>query len=346
MKTKFLLTIGLFSTNLCLLSFAATSGDVPANSGAVVLEIDGTKVTLADFEQKRPTALFGARNTFYESEKKALDQYAEDYLLERQAQKEGLTVTQLLDKHVTSTLAADPSEESLRVYYEGIDTKESFEAVKGQILQHVRERRMAKAKAAYIASIRGAANIAIRLTPPRTQITTKNTFVRGNADAPVTIIEYADYECPYCQQNQATVNKVEADFKGKIAFAYKDVPLPMHSHAQKAAEAAHCAGEQGKYWEYHDMLFATKALEVPQLKQHARELKLDGAAFDKCLDSSAEAESIKPYVTEAQGFGLQGTPSYFINGRFFSGGMSYDDFRKVINEELGAAGQLKQTAQR
>lgn len=346
MKTKFLLTIGLFTTNLCFLSVAATSGDVSPSSSTVVLEIDGNKVTLADFEQKRPTALFQARNTFYESEKKAVDQYVDDYLLERQAQKENLTVTQLLERHVTSTLPKDPSDEALRVYYEGVDTKESFDAVKGQILQHVRDRRMAKAKAAYMASLRSQANIAIKLTPPRTQITVKNAPVRGDINAPVTIIEYADYECPYCQQSQPTINKVEAAFKGKIAFAYKDVPLPMHSHAQKASEAAHCAGEQGKYWEYHDMLYATKALEVPQLKQHARELKLDGAAFDKCLDSSAEAESIKPYVAEALGFGLQGTPGFFINGRFFSGGMSYDEFRNVINEELKAAGDLKQTAQR
>lgn len=344
MKIKPVLAAGLSILSICVLSLAASSSDAPLDSNSVVLEIDGTKVTLSDFDRQRPTALFQARNAFYEAEKKAVDQYIDDYLLERQAKKENLTVTQLLDRHVNSTIAKDPPEEALRVYYEGVDTKEPFEAVRGQILQHVRDRRIEKAKSAYIQSLRAQASVALKLTPPRADVTAGAAPIRGSVDAPVKIIEYADYECPYCQQIQPVLNRVEADFKGKIAFAYKDVPLPMHSHAEKAAEAAHCAGEQGKYWEYHDLLFASKTLEVAQLKEHARQLKLDGAAFDKCLDSGAEADVIKPFVTEAKGVGLQGTPSFFINGRYFSGGMSYEQFRSVIEEELGASAKLKETA--
>lgn len=345
MKIKFAFATCLSFLSIWIPSFASDN-DVPPGGNPVLLEVDGTKLTLSDFDHKRPTALFQARNAFYEAEKKAVDQYIDDYLLERQAQKENLTVAQLLDQHVNSTIAKDPPEEALRVYYEGVDTKEPYEAVRPQILQHVRDRRIEKAKKDYIQSLRAQAHIESRLTPPRADVTAGGAPVRGSADAPVKIIEYADYECPYCQQIQPILNKVEADFKGKIVFAYKDVPLPMHSHAEKAAEAAHCAGEQGKYWEYHDLLFASKTLEVPQLKDHARQLKLDGAAFDKCLDSGAEAGAIKPFVTEAQGVGLQGTPSFFINGRYFSGGLSYEQFRNVIEEELGAAAKLKVTAQR
>jgi len=345
MKIEFVFATYLSFLSICVPSFASDS-DVLPGGNTVLLEVDGTKLTLSDFDRKRPTALFQARNAFYEAEKKAVDQYVDDYLLERQAQKENLTVAQLLERHVNSTIAKDPPEEALRVYYEGVDTKEPYEAVRPQILQHVRDRRIEKAKKDYIQSLRAQATIALRLTPPRADVTAGGAPVRGSVDAPVKIIEYADYECPYCQQIQPILNRVEADFKGKIAFTYKDVPLPMHSHAEKAAEAAHCAGEQGKYWEYHDMLFAAKTLEVPQLKDHARQLKLDGAAFDKCLDSGAEAGAIRPFVTEAQGVGLQGTPSFFINGRYFSGGLSYEQFRNVIEEELGAAAKLKVTASR
>jgi len=185
------------------------------------------------------------------------------------------------------------------------------------------------------------------LTPPRANVSMKDTPLRGPVDAAVTIVEYADYECPYCQQSQPILDKIEKDFKGKIAFAYKDTPLPMHAHAQKAAEAALCAMDQGKYWEVHDMLYSTRQLDVAKLKEDARTLKLDVAAFDKCLDSGAKASIISANISEGQGYQLQGTPSFFVNGRFFSGGMSYDQFKAVIEEEIATAGKSsKATAQK
>ena len=171
----------------------------------------------------------------------------------------------------------------------------------------------------------------------RVEISLKNTPLRGNANAPVKIVEYADYECPYCQQIQPTLEKLEAAYPGKVAFAYKDVPLPMHSKAQKAAEATHCAEAQGKYWEYHDALFQSKQLEVPQLKEQARGLKLDSEAFNKCLDSGAQAGVVKSQLGEAQTLQLQGTPSFFINGQLFAGNLAFEQFRAVIEEELNAA---------
>jgi protein-disulfide isomerase len=148
------------------------------------------------------------------------------------------------------------------------------------------------------------------------------------------LVEYADYECPYCQQVQPTLDRLESEFKGKIAFAYKDLPLPMHPHAQKAAEATQCAGMQGKYWEYHDLLLKTKGLDLPQLKSAASQLGLESARFDKCLDSGERAEAVKGTLDEAQKLGLQGTPSFFLNGRYFSGIMTYDQMRQMMEEEL------------
>lgn len=173
------------------------------------------------------------------------------------------------------------------------------------------------------------------LSPPRVEIANGDAPVRGPKDAAVTVIEYADYECPYCQQTQPALDKLEAEYKGKLAFVFKDTPLPMHSHAEKAAEAAHCAGVQGKYWEYHDLLFKERQLEVPQLKEAALELKLDAQAFDQCLDSNAQAGVVRTQLNEASRLGLQGTPSFFINGRFFSGAMSYDKLHEVIEQEIG-----------
>jgi len=320
--------------SLSLSSLAADNAAKNSASGTVFVEIDGAKLTAADVERKSAGALFQARNTYYQAERKAIDEFIEDYLLEKQAEKENLTVAQLLDKHVNKTIAKDPSDEALQVYFEGPKTTDTFEKLKPQILEHVRQIRIEKAKTAYIASLRAQASIAVRLPSPRNLVSMKNTPVRGNADAKVTLVEYADYECPYCQQIQPVLDRLEADFKGKLAFAYKDVPLPMHANAQKASEAAHCAGAQGKYWEFHDRLFSTKQLGVAQLREHATALNLDAQAFNKCLDSGSQADLVKGYLSEAQDLKLQGTPSFFINGRFFSGGLSYEELRSVVEEEL------------
>jgi len=333
MIVKFLLVGTLLSGFL----FAAEvgSGNPAADSSSVVAEVNGAKITLGDFEQKRPGVVFQARNTYYETLRKAMDDYLTEFLLEQQAQKENLTVAQLLEKHVNSTLpTAVPSEEALHLYYEGTNSKEPYEKVRVLILDHIRDTRLANAKAAYLDSLRTQAKVVYRLSPPRNYISTKNAPVRGNADAKVTIVEFADYECPYCQQMQPTLDKIEAEYQGKIAFAYKDLPLPMHPHAQKAAEAAQCAGAQGKYWEYHDALFKSKQLEVAQLKETAAALKLDTKAFDACLDSGKEQDIVKANKDEALSLQISGTPSFFVNGRFLSGGLNYDEFKKLLDDEL------------
>jgi protein-disulfide isomerase len=318
-----------------LFLFAGPGQDALGQDGSLVLaEIDGVRLTLSQFESQRPSALFQARNTFYEAEKKAVEEYIEDLLLERQAKKENLTVAQLLEKHVNSTIAPDPDDAALRVYFEGLDTKETFEQARPKILEYIRQRRIAKAKAAYMQTLHSQSTIAFELDAPRLQLSLKESHVRGPAGAPLTLVEFADYECPYCQQVQPTLDRLEAEFKGKIAFVYKDYPLPMHGHAQKAAEASQCAGVQGKYWEYHDLLLKNKNLEVTQLKADAGELGLDTTAFNKCLDSGERASAVKASYDEATKKGIQGTPGFFLNGRFLDGSPTYDSLRQAIEEEL------------
>lgn len=322
---------------VCLFGPAATGENRPASGDSTVIaEIDGAPVTLGELEQKHADTLFQAKSSFYQSQRKALDALIDDSLLQRQAQRESLTVDQLLQKHVNASLPKDPTEESLRVYYEGIETNEPYEAVHDKILEHLRQRRLEKARAAYLQSLRQGAKIAIRLSPPRAVIPLNDTGLRGRHDAPVILVEYADYECPYCQQIEPDLKKLEAEYRGKLSLAYKDVPLPMHSHAEKAAEAARCAGVQGKFWEYHDLLFETKESGVPELKRHARTLDLDPARFDKCLDSGEQADRVKSDLGEAQRLGLVGTPTFFINGRFLGSGISPETLQREVEQELAA----------
>lgn len=347
MKPFILIAVLFLSGVPSALGAAETDDSTPAMAAPVLVEIDGAKLTLADFGRKHPGGLFQAYQNFYQAERRVVEAWIDEYLLERQAQRENITVAELLNRHVKAVANKEPSEDALRVYYDGVDTDQPYEALRQQIIDHLREGRLTKARAAYMKSLRSQANINLQFGAPRALINTKDTPIRGPVDAPVTIVEYADYECPYCQQVQAAVDQIEVEYKGKIAFVYKDMPLPNHGHAQKAAEASHCAGVQGKYWEYHDVLFKTKAMDISQLKAHARDLKLDTTAFDKCLDSGEQAELVKAEFTEGVGFGLQGTPGFFVNGHVYAGGLSVEQFRQVIGQELAiATAQRNETAKR
>jgi len=338
MRETYKLSALLIGAVAVVLPCAASDPQTAPGSQTVVVEVSGVNLTLTDLEQKNGPALFQARTTYYESERRAVEGLIDDYLLEQQARKEGVTVAELLDRHVNSAASKEPSEEALRVYYDGVDTTEPYEAVRSKIIDTLKQRRIAKAKAAYMQSLRAAAGpIVMRLAPPRAPVSMKDVPVRGAAGAPVTVLEYADFECPYCQQIYPVLEKLQTEFQGKIAFGYKDFPLPMHPDAQKAAEAAHCAAAQGKYWEYHGMLFQKKELSVASLKGYARDLKLDGAAFDACLDASKMAPLVGAQAAEAQAFGMQGTPSILVNGRFVGGNLTYERLHAVIMEELSAA---------
>jgi protein-disulfide isomerase len=130
---------------------------------------------------------------------------------------------------------------------------------------------------------------------------------------------------------------MKKEYGDKLAIVYKDFPLPMHHTSEKAAEAARCAGEQGKFWQYHDVLFYSKQLDVGALKEHARVISLDVDRFDTCLDSGSQAAAVKKDLEEAKSLGLTGTPSFFVNGHFFSGVVDYATLRDMVNQQLNAA---------
>jgi len=158
----------------------------------------------------------------------------------------------------------------------------------------------------------------------------------GSKDAKVTIIEFSDFECPACKRAEPVVKQVTSYYGDKILFVYRDFPIyQLHPFAQKAAEASECAFEQDKYWEMHDKLFDNQdALDVSSLKRYAREIGLDGAQFDSCLDSSKYQSEVEKDANDGVKAGVQGTPTFFINGKQYTGGRSLEEFRKIIDKEL------------
>jgi protein-disulfide isomerase len=163
--------------------------------------------------------------------------------------------------------------------------------------------------------------------------------VKGPKSAPVTIVAFSDFECPFCSRVVPTLKQIEDTYKGKVKVAFKHQPLPFHANAKPAANAAMAAHEQGKFWEYHDKLFANqRALDRASLERYAQELGLNMPRFKSALDSNKFDAQITADSQEGMRLGANGTPTFFINGRQIVGAVPFDSFKKVIDEELSKAG--------
>jgi len=325
-----------------LLSAQVTPASITTPS--VVAEVNGHTLTEGDLDRKMSGSLLQARYQYYLTERKALDKLVDDELLALAAERKHMTPDELLQKEVYKTVK-DPTEDQLQVYYEGMESQEPYEDLHDRLIEHILDLRRAKARAAYVKDLRTQATLQIVLAPPVADVDITDAEVHGSKDAPVTLLEFADYECPYCQKANPLLVKLKEEYGDKLTIAYKDFPLPMHKRAQKASEAGRCAGEQGKFWEYHDLLYATHQLDINDLKKHAQTLKLDEAKFNQCLDSGAEAETVKKNLEEAKSLGLSGTPSFFANHHFFSGAVEYSTLREMVEQQLRARTSPQSVAQ-
>jgi protein-disulfide isomerase len=317
---------------------------VGQDGSTVIAEIAGRKVTADELTEKEAGKLLQARYKYYVAEREALEQFIDDQLLEMQAKKESVSLDELFKRHVSINVQ-EPTEDQLRFYYEGVQTDESYDTARANIINTVHQLRLKKARDAYIAELRGEYGVVVELNQPSAKVEVGDAPRLGPENAPVQIVEFADYECPYCQKVNEDLKKVREQFGDQVSMVYKDFPLPMHPLAGRAAEAARCAGVQGKFWEFHDSLFQTKKLQIPDLKQEARTLQLDAARFDHCLDSGEQIPTVKKDAQEGQRLGLQGTPSFFVNGHFMSGAIGYAKLRETVLQELsGVISAKKQSA--
>ena len=321
---------------LLLAAVPAQGWSQTSDSSKIVAEVGNAKITLERLQQQDSGRLLSAQNALYKAEVAAAQEVINDELAKEQAEKEGVTVPELLKRHVQDKVK-DPTEDELKVAYEILQNPPPFSEVRSKLLAAIRTKREDKIKTEYISSLRAGKTITVLLEPPKADVALDGAPVRGQSTAPVLVIEFADYQCPYCQAMEPTLQKLRAQYGDKLKFAYKNFPLPSHPYAEKASEAARCAGQQGKYWEYHDALYKSKKLEVPDLKQQASALGLNSEKFDHCLDSGEEAAAVKKDLDEGESLGITGTPSFFVNGRFLSGVTTTEVFDNLINQELSAA---------
>jgi protein-disulfide isomerase len=262
--------------------------------------------------------------------------------MEKEAKARKVTTAELMKTEVEAKVVPVTPEEQ-KSFYEANKARYFANVPEADALKQIEmglgQQRMQQRRAEFAASLRAKANVRLMLDPPRTQVAADDDPSNGPADAPVTIIEFSDFQCPYCSRVVPTLARIKDRYGDSVRVVFRDFPIPqLHPNASKAAEAGQCAHEQGKFWAMHDLMFANQGkLDVPGLKQHAATLGLDAAAFEKCLDSGKYAAEWQKDSQDGEKAGVQSTPSFFVNGRPLVGAQPYEQFADVINEELGRA---------
>jgi protein-disulfide isomerase len=324
---------------------AGKAGNTPtpapdaAAAGAIAI-VAGEPIPTSALDALASPRLRDVRAKEYEIKRQALDELVSQSLFDKEAKARGITRDELLAQELGAKIAPVTDEEVKTFYEQNVKGRYNGkeEDLLGQVKTHLQQQRQGDRRGAFVKELQAKYAVRIMLQPPRVPIEAAGPS-RGPNDAPVTIVEFSDFQCPFCGRVEPTLKQLHERYGDKIRLVFRDFPLPGHAQAPKASEAAACASEQGKFWEMHDKLFANQsALQVDDLKKRAVELELNAEQFNQCLDSGKHQDDWKKNMEAGNSAGVSGTPAFFINGRLLSGAKPYDEFAKVIEEELQQAG--------
>jgi protein-disulfide isomerase len=310
----------------------------PAGSRELVATVAGQPIYEEDLAAELGPKLLQLRNQEFQMKSQALEELIRKKLIDAEAQKRGISADKLLEQEVDAKVA-DPSDQIIEGYYLAVRSQvnQPFAEIKPQIEKVLRLIKTQQARQDYGDALRAKAEVSVLLSPPKVEVGYDPARVKGDVKAPVTIVEFSDFQCPYCKKAEAVLTGLLAKYKGKLKLAYRDFPLrTLHPQAQLAAEAGRCAGEQGKFWEYHDALLMDQSkLDETGLAKTAQALGLNEKSFQTCLTGGKFKAQIEQDVQDGTKAGVTGTPGFFINGEFVNGVQSEAEFEKIIERELG-----------
>jgi protein-disulfide isomerase len=328
------------------LSFGADSG-----RNEPLAEVNGEVITAKDLEGALGARLSKLEEQIYDLKSRELDSLIAQRLFAQEAAKRGISVAALLDAEVTAKVSLVTEKEIEDFYQQNKARMRGDESeVRQKIRAFLQQQKLNARREAFMESLRSQGRVVVRLQPPpaiRVEVFTAGAPVRGVADAPVTIVEFSDFECPFCKQTRPTLKQLLERYPGKVRLVYRDFPLDsIHPQARRAAEAARCAHDQGKFWEYHDVLFTqSPQLAIEDLRRYAGQVGLDVAKFESCLAAGVHKAAVQRDLDEGNRLGITGTPAFFINGRALTGAQPLESFTRLIDQELAstaASGKGKQ----
>jgi protein-disulfide isomerase len=322
-----------------------TTGAAGPQAGSdVAARIGDRTITLSELDDRwraeQPADHAQAVQKMYDGRKDALDAIVAEMLIEQAAAAGGVTPTKFTDDEVARRVTSVTDGQVAAFFQENQSQMQGrgFDAMASTIRRYLEEQQRSVAYAALIDELRKAGpQIRLALEPPRYDVSVgPDDAVLGNAKAAVTLVEFSDFQCPFCARVMPTLKRLHEAYGDRVRIVWKDFPLTsIHPQAFKAAEAGQCAREQGKFWEYHDRLFGNQqALEPEFLKKYAAEAGLDAAAFSACVDTAKYADRVQEQMGIGARLGVSSTPTVYVNGRLVNGAQPYEVFAAIIEEEL------------
>ncbi len=321
------------------LSLSAAEGVRP------VATIGNAAISMGELDAAIGARVIRLRTDEYNVRRAVLDDLIAAKLIDAEAARRHVTSDQLIKTEVEARIVV-PDIAEIEPVYDGVADRYpgmTKEQALADIAAGMRRQRVAARRAQFVKELRAAAGVKVNLEPPRVAVNAEGPS-RGVANAPVTIVEFSDFECPFCGHAVETLQQIEKTYGDKVRIVFRDYRLVSHRTAKRAAEAAHCADELGKFWEMHDRLFSKGGpMTDADLYRFASQAGIDRQKFDACLTSGKYKEAWKPSQDEGNRLGVTSTPSFFVNGRLIVGALAFDAFSKIIDEELAAPPQPQAT---
>jgi protein-disulfide isomerase len=320
--------------------FLAASAAWAQGSTGLAAEVNGSPIMTADVDSKIAATLAKLQDQMFSVRQKQLQVLIDQKLLEDAAAKKGVTIAAMIQSEITARVTPPTADEVAKFYEENKSgLTGDFKSLEEQIKNFLMSQRLNTRQQEFLQSLRAAAKINVLLTPPpiyRATVSTDGAPVRGAGDAPVTIVEFSDFHCPFCRKVQPVLDQLRAKYGNQIKLVFRDFPLDnLHPQATTVSQAARCATEQGKFWEFHDQVFANGPdATQATLDGFAKNAGMDVASFNACRAASKYNASIAASLQEGGRLGITGTPTFFVNGRILVGSQPLEEFVRVIEEEL------------
>jgi len=330
------------------LGLAVDAASAQTDTTAEVARVGDVIITLGDIDtawnENDAASQLRMLQQLYDARRRVLDFVIGNHLIDREAAARGVPRDELLGEELPPRTLPITDDDVERIYEANRDALngQTLEDVRLEIEVAIERQRPTQALQQYMDDLRGESDdVVVALDPPRQRVEIlPDDPTRGPADAPIVLVEFSDFQCPFCQSATSTLAELLDRYESQIRFVYKDYPLAVHPEAFKAAEAGNCAHEQGMFWELHDKMFVSQdALDVPSLNMHASELGLDTTAFSACLDEGRYTQRVQRDLQIGQLYGVSSTPTVFINGRPIMGAAPIETFDQIIREELAVSGR-------
>ena len=325
---------------IILLSFLAMPTSTFGQAAdSIVAVVNGRTITQKELDDSVASRILPLQQQLYALRKVALDNLISKLLLETEAQKRKLSVEELrrtlMDGPITVTREqVEAAYQQNSSYFATMSPDEAKERLRLDLENKIRMKYYRVA----LEKLRGTSSLTLNLSPPSTDLDDGSPTI-GPKDAHVTIVEFLDFECPFCKSVQPVLKQVMSTYENQLRFVFKHLPLEGHQNSVLAAKAAYCAGAQDRFWQYHDALLSTSEVTSSSVSKLAIDLGLNLERFQVCLASNESNSAITRDVESARRLGIESTPSFVINGKVFVGATSFDRFQQIIESELQRSSQ-------